>query len=250
MCLTHNGQRGFLRAARHSSRPTHADQLHVDLWWNHCNLAVDAGTYSYNLAYPWDNRLSGTDVHNTVMIENQHQMTRAGKFLWLDWAQATIIKHTEDEIIAQHNGYRRHSIVHRRRLKKHPEGWEIEDFIIPAQIATNIRSSSIKSRLQWLVPDWEYDVAGSCLSLHSQHGRFIISVEMLEENHNRASIEKVSLIRAGHLLYGGPGSAKPYLGWHSPTYLVKRPALAFHVHFSGTPPYSFRTLWKTPCTSS
>ena len=79
----------FVRAGRYTRRPFQADQLHVDLWWHGLNLARDAGTYLYNGEPPWNNGLAGTAVHNTVMVDRGDQMRRAGRFLWLDWAQAS-----------------------------------------------------------------------------------------------------------------------------------------------------------------
>jgi asparagine synthase (glutamine-hydrolysing) len=48
------------------SRPSHADQLHVDLWWRGLNIACDAGTYLYSGEGIWRNGLAHTAVHNTV----------------------------------------------------------------------------------------------------------------------------------------------------------------------------------------
>ena len=78
----------LIRAGRYTRRPFQADQLHVDLWWQGINLARDAGTYLYNGSPPWNNGFAGTAVHNTVTVDNHDQMRRAGRFLWLDWAQA------------------------------------------------------------------------------------------------------------------------------------------------------------------
>ena len=60
---------GTLRAVRYRNRPSHADQLHFDLWWQGLNIARDAGTYLYNVAAPWDNSLTHTSVHNTVSVD-------------------------------------------------------------------------------------------------------------------------------------------------------------------------------------
>ena len=53
---------GLVRCARHRSRPAHADQLQLDLWWRGDNIAADAGTYLYNGDPPWRNSLSQTAV--------------------------------------------------------------------------------------------------------------------------------------------------------------------------------------------
>ena len=41
------------RAAAFRHRPSHADQLHVDLWRHGRPVALDAGTFSYNAPPPW-----------------------------------------------------------------------------------------------------------------------------------------------------------------------------------------------------
>src|SRR4029077_18696339 len=79
----------LVRAGRYTRRPFQSDQLHVDLWWHGLNLARDAGTYLYNGDPPWNNGFSGTAVHNTVTLDHQDQMRHAGRFLWVDWAQAS-----------------------------------------------------------------------------------------------------------------------------------------------------------------
>ena len=78
----------YLRTAQFTSRPSHADQLHVDLWWRGLNIAQDAGTYLYNADPPWDNRLTAAQLHNTVTVNGRDQFTRAGRFLYLDWFNA------------------------------------------------------------------------------------------------------------------------------------------------------------------
>ncbi len=66
-------------------RPSHADLLHLDLWWRGMNVALDPGTFSYNAPPPWADSFAGTIWHNTVTVDNQDQMQRAGRFLWLPW---------------------------------------------------------------------------------------------------------------------------------------------------------------------
>ena len=88
--LRSDGCWAMLRAAHYFHRPGRSDQLHVDVWWRGQNIALDAGSYRYNAPPPWDNGLAGGQVHNSVSIEGAEAMTRAGRFLWLDWDQATL----------------------------------------------------------------------------------------------------------------------------------------------------------------
>ena len=75
----------FARCGQFAHRPSHADQLHVDVWWKGQNIALDPGTYSYNATSPWNNPLAETRYHNTVTVDGRNQMHRAGRFLWLPW---------------------------------------------------------------------------------------------------------------------------------------------------------------------
>ena len=106
-----------LRAVHFNGRPAHADQLHVEIWWEGVNIAQDAGTYAYNDPLPWQNSLMATRIHNTISVNFEDQMQRAGKFLWLDWAQATM-EHSpaKNTLSAYHDGYRKMGIRHSRTL--------------------------------------------------------------------------------------------------------------------------------------
>lgn len=98
--------RAYFRTAQFTDRPGHADQLHVDLWWRGVNVARDPGTYLYNEAPPWQNALTSAAHHNTITINGRDQMTRAGRFLYVDRAQAHVIEHEDQKAIAEHDGYR------------------------------------------------------------------------------------------------------------------------------------------------
>src|ERR1019366_1053226 len=146
----------LVRAGRYTRGPFQADQLHVDLWWHGLNLARDAGTYLYNGEPPWNNGLAGTAVHNTVMVDRRDQMRRAGRFLWLDWAQASgrsfstslskTGSDTPDCFEGEHDGYRRLGVKHRRMVQCVTEdAWVIVDDLLGA--------GEHELRLHWLLPD-------------------------------------------------------------------------------------------------
>ncbi|UYN88779.1 MAG: alginate lyase family protein [Anaerolineales bacterium] len=205
----------YLRAAHFDGRPGHADQLHLDLWWRGFNIAQDAGTYLYNAPNPWNNALAGTEVHNTLMLDDAEQMSRAGRFLWLDWAQATVLQHSPQRAVAQHNGYRRRCLTHRRSVQASKHEWIVKDEVLGD--VTNHRA-----RLHWLLPDWPWRVAGDTLHLRSPQGRISIQV----------AGHALSLLRAGKRVYG-TAAASPTAGWISPTYASKQPALALVVELEG-----------------
>ena len=84
------GARLFARAGAYRSRPGHVDPLHVDIWLDGEPVAVDAGTYRYNDAPPWNNGLADATVHNTLSIEGHPAAVRGPRFLWLQWPAARI----------------------------------------------------------------------------------------------------------------------------------------------------------------
>jgi hypothetical protein len=177
------------------------------------NIALDAGTFAYTAAEPWNNALATTAVHNTLMLDEREQMTRAGRFLWLDWAQARVI--TRDprpsRAPAEHNGYRRLGLTHRRHVEASRQEWLVRD-----QVLGDV--SGHRGRLHWLLPDWPWSIQGDILSLRSPRGK--VRVQVAGQN--------LSLVRAGKRL-AGRVRALPTQGWASPTYGVKQPALALIV---------------------
>ncbi|MBT3391120.1 MAG: alginate lyase family protein [Chloroflexi bacterium] len=238
----------YLRTANFTGRPGHADQLHLDLWWRGLNIAQDAGTYSYNAEPPWDNALTRTQVHNTVTINGTEQMTRAGRFLYLDRAQAKIIatECAEDgswhRAIAEHNGYRKIGLTHRRTVTVHADsGWTVADELIPVFRP----SSSVLARLHWLLPDWAWKLDGENLKLKLQSPHGWITLQVTVENDLQPSTFNFQLARAGELLTGD-GEVAPYMGWVSPTYAQKIPALSWSVQADAALPFIFISEWRFP----
>ena len=234
----------YLRAEKFKSRPSHADQLHLDLWWRGMNIARDAGTYLYNAAPPWDNSLTVTHVHNTITVNGREQMTRAGRFLYLGWALGGFIesKNTSDlqRLVARQHGYKSLGIVHQRTVTTSQEGgWIIEDELMPKRTEKTIR----KFRLHWLLPDWEWRLDQEddnvVLSLKSPLGWVTMTVTTTLD---RAAI---NLVRCGERLVG-EGHISPQEGWCSPTYGQKEPALSFAVKGSGAGTVQFKTDFTFP----
>ncbi|NPV84415.1 MAG: alginate lyase family protein [Anaerolineae bacterium] len=222
-----------LRAVRFHSRPAHADQLHVDLWWNGHNIARDAGTYRYTAAPPWNNSLAGSTVHNTLTVDRCDQMTRAGRFLWLDWAQAKIIHAERDSVTAEHNGYRHLGIIHRRTLSRpNVADWCIQDELLPAAG----KKDTHEFTLHWLLPDWSWKINENTLKLLAPCGE--ITLEMVSSSpHNT-----IQIIRAGTVLYGKDDEL-PILGWYSPTYTHKLPALSVVYRVNDVAPLQITSNW-------
>jgi len=222
----------YLRASRFQSRLAHMDQLHFDLWWRGLNVAQDAGTYLYNAEPPWDNPLVSSRVHNTVTVDGRDQMTRAGRFLTLDWFPAysksvlEIDERIAGRVVAYHKAYR--GIRHERTVTIYgDERWQVQDdlFTWPGRPRT--------FRLHWLLPDWDWelknDEAQVEIKLKSPHGWLSLSVS--QSPWAGSPQPRVSLIRAGELIYG-QGQSLPFEGWTSPTYGQKIPALSLSIETS------------------
>ena len=224
----------FVRAGRYTRRPFQADQLHVDLWWRGFNLARDPGTYLYNGEPPWNNGLACAAVHNTVTVDGHDQMRRAGRFLWLDWAQESgqsspTNANFPDSFQGQHDGYRKLGVTHRRSVHSATEdAWVIVDDLFGAGLH--------ESRLHWLLPDLPFEVSAVspfCLALSSEEVRFRYNVFCSTSGSG-------AIVRGGKSVWGNLGNpdGQPHqdernqledeklLGWESPTYGDLRPTVS------------------------
>lgn len=212
--LLHGDQsRIMIRCGEYQDRPAHADQLHIDLWWRGINIACDAGTYLYNGTPPWNNGLSATSVHNTVSVDDQNQMTRAGLFLWLDWAQGRVTRREDFGLFilweGEHNGYQRLAapVCHRRGVIQLPnDTWLVYDSL------NSIESHSYQ--LHWLLPDYPYQQTNGGIELRTPAGFYNIRVLDLGEEGQH------DFVRA---------DKETVRGWRSQYYGVKEPALSLSV---------------------
>ena len=211
----------LVRAGRYHRRPFQADQLHVDVWWRGLNLARDPGTYMYNGEPPWDNGLSGTAVHNTVTVDGQDQMRRAGRFLWLDWAQAygrsfaSSAAGTPDCFEGGHDGYRRCGVEHRRMVRWLGDaGWVIVDDLLGDQ--------EHDIQLHWLCPDLPFEVSDVPFCVSFKMGKDSFSCGMFSDSPGSGGV-----VRAGKNLLADAGETNTQrLGWESPTYGELCPAVS------------------------
>jgi hypothetical protein len=232
----------YLRAAEFKERPGHADQLHVDIWWRGLNVAQDAGSYLYSAPAPWDNALAGTRVHNTITVNGQETMTRAGRFLWLDWVQAKFLstKRTQGgQLIgaaAQHEGYKKLGVLHRREVNWNVNRWVITDHLLP----TRDSEKEFRVRVHWLLPDWDWQIDAQEMRIESPHGEIEIAMDV-----SVGDLAELKLFREGKLVHGS-GEDDAILGWASPTYGVKVAALSFVADAQGPLPITMISTWTFP----
>jgi len=225
----------YLRMAQYTSRPFHSDQLHLDLWWRGLNVAQDAGTYLYNAPHPWENSLTTALVHNTVTVDGRDQMTRAGRFLYLDWVNAYRRSDSKPDpaslqsVVGRYRNYRQNYRHTRTVAVFGDEHWRIEDKLLPLRFSlSSFRLHPSSFRLHWLLPDWKWDLENREerieIRLKSPHGPIVLSIHYPQLTIPPA----ISLVRAGETVYGSE-TASPIRGWASPTYGVKVPALSLAV---------------------
>jgi hypothetical protein len=229
----------LIRAGHYTRRPFQADQLHVDLWWRGINLARDAGTYLYNGPPPWNNGLAGTAVHNTVMVDHHDQMRRAGRFLWVDWAQASGRVSASgqsyvDRFEGEHDGYKRFGVKHRRTVQWLPgAGWVIVDDI-DGPGAHDVR-------LHWLMADLPYEASDSPFQAVFKSGQSQVRCSIFSSRSGSGCI-----VRAGALVVGNSNGADlRLLGWESPTYGDLRPAVSLVYETRSELPVRFVTVILT-----
>jgi hypothetical protein len=78
----------FIRCGTYKDRPAHADNLHIDVWYKGENVLLDGGTYKYNTTDKLTHYFSGTESHNTVMLDDCDQMLKGARFIWYNWSEA------------------------------------------------------------------------------------------------------------------------------------------------------------------
>lgn len=76
---------GVLVAPRYRIRASHADGLHLDIWRKQDNLFFDSGTCSYYLDDLESSRMFGVWGHNTISFDDDDQMVRVSRFLYVNW---------------------------------------------------------------------------------------------------------------------------------------------------------------------
>ena len=231
------GQRswGMLRCAQFNSRPGHSDQLHLDLWWRGQNVAGDPGTYLYNGDPPWDNSLTGAEVHNTLVVNCQDPMRSAGRFLWLDWAQGRVLGRWRsaggrlEVLTAEHHGYDRMGVIHRRTIVRAGDDlWLVVDDLCGDGLH--------RAHAGWLLPDEQGQLEGRYLGLTLAQGRLKVGFG--------GSEGPVGVYRAGVLVEGEEtGSGGHLWGWRSRSYAMLEPALRLVTEVEGSLPFRLETWW-------
>jgi hypothetical protein len=128
----------IVRAGRlaHLGAHAHCDQLSFELSIHGTPVFVDRGSYVYT-SDPYNrNRYRGTHAHNVLAVNEAEQNRMIGMlFGYVDDTQTQVLKATNQEIIAQHTGFKsldRPTLAHKRlfRIKNGGTSIDIVDHII------------------------------------------------------------------------------------------------------------------------
>ena len=235
--LMEGGQgRGVLRAVRFRNRPGHADQLHLDLWHDGRNLALDGGTYLYGGEPPWNNGLAGAAAHNGLIVDGREPMRQVGRFLWLEWGHAKLLFRRQsaggrlEALAAEHDGYRSLGVRHRRTVVR-VEGWlwlVVDDLLGAGEhLAT----------LAWRLPIGEATLTDGVVSWADHEARARLRIEAPPAQH--------ALFVAGEQVAGDPMVWQtPVWGWHAPRYAQRQPATHSISQVKAQLPVQIRSWWS------
>lgn len=106
---------------------------------------------------------------------------------------------------------------------KSEKNWQVIDHLYKMKAAKD----AIPFDLHWLVPDWEFEILENGVKLHAPFGALRISVA------NKTANAKTDLvIFRGGVSVNKKETERPLLGWYSPTYGVKLPALSILFKFN------------------
>ena len=128
----------FIRCGNHKDRPSHADNLHMDVWVEGKNILRDSGTYKYNTSKELSAYFTGTTAHNTVVVNDESQMLKGSRFIWYYWTQC-IKADWEDTpeyyvFKGKINAFKQLNAkgIHKREIKiaKTENEWQIRDEVL------------------------------------------------------------------------------------------------------------------------
>ncbi|MGE5483295.1 MAG: alginate lyase family protein [Bacteroidota bacterium] len=210
----------MIRCGRYRHRPSQADMLHLDFWYNGHNVLADPGTYSYNPRGGWTDYFVGTSSHNTVTVDGQDQMKKGQRFLWSGWVQGRTLEFARRGsvwvFVGEHDGYA--PVVHRRTV-----AYKNGAFLVIDDLFGDKKEHDYT--LHWLVGDLdiEHDESGALVTAGGD--RFLIRVGCNHESEGEWAREQEN----------------PKRGWQSLYYGEKVPAWSYRASVKAEGPVRFFT---------
>jgi hypothetical protein len=210
-CRCDSGPHGFLSIAAHA----HADALSIEVRHGGIEILTDPGTYCYSSDPLFRGYFRSTIGHNTLEVLGQDQSISSGPTMWIRHAESRLTSlesspdGEEGKWVAEHYGYRilNPPVTHRRRIEFRGRQRLIE---ITDEIDSAVRPPV---RLAFhLGPAVRASLDGCILTLRwrDQDGGDAAATMTLP-----SSLDW-SLIR---------GARNPVLGWYSPAFGEKVPAI-------------------------
>ena len=216
------GPLGYLSTAAHG----HADALNLLVSVDGFPFIVDSGTYAYQEGDMWRGFFRSTAAHNTVVIDGQNQSEIQGTFLWGRKAKAHLLLWQPgsdvDILMAEHDGYAKFGIIHRRLVMFHKPDW----LVVGDELLGRGRHQV--EQFWHLPPSFKADVVNNrILITDSQH-----TWEMIVDNISPTSIS---------ILYG---EKDPIQGWFSSRqYAHKIPAITIRIAVNKMLPARLATIF-------
>jgi asparagine synthase (glutamine-hydrolysing) len=210
---------GLLRCHHYRSRPSQADQLHLDVWWRGQNILRDSGSFQY-YDPPRDRGayFASTMAHNTLVVGGVSQMRKRSRFRWCSLAGGRLVHFGEGRdaghIEVEHSGYRVSvGAVHRRCVVLLDEDvWLIVDEV-SGSVAAGVDAL-------WHLPDVPVSTEGQVAVVHTQAGPF--SLRMTSDRSLGMRMER-----------GGEGATM--WGWDSEYYGELKPSPVLIGSITGLP---------------
>lgn len=127
----------FVRCGAYRDRPTHADNLHIDIWAYGKNIIWDTGSYKYNTDSFTDIYFKGSEGHNSVTFVGENQMLKGSRFIWYYWvkkAKAKLYIEKKNTVFKGEINAFRHigkKITHSREISKEVDNdiWRVNDLV-------------------------------------------------------------------------------------------------------------------------
>jgi hypothetical protein len=205
-CRCDGGPHGYLSIAAHA----HADALSVEVRYGGVDILADPGTFCYHGDPAWRSYFRSTIAHNTAEVGGRNQSVEGGPFLWLQHARTQQIDTGDDGStawwVAEHDGYTslEPSVRHRRsvRLDRRSRSLDIMDEI----------DGEHDIRLSFhLGPDVQAELTGARAALSWTTAVGPGTAQLALPGELRWSMHR--------------GETDPPLGWYSPRFGQRVPAV-------------------------
>ena len=147
----------ILKIPKYKFRPSQADPLHIDLWFNGVNLLRDGGTYSYSKNSKYFKYFSGIRSHNSAQFDDQEPMMRISRFLWGSWLKSFNEKvSSNNEIYNLKASYKFNRGLHEREIIYEKTSSQV-------LIKDNLSKFQKKVVVRWRLSPDEWKINGNCV---------------------------------------------------------------------------------------